>query len=81
MLFNSFTFLFLFLFLPVTAIGYFLLARRSHVRAAGWLALASLTFYGWWSYYYIPLLLAPSSSTTGWGSASGRRPVARASGG
>ena len=47
MLFNSFTFLFL--FLPVTAIGYFLLARKSQVRAAGWLALASLTFYGWWS--------------------------------
>ncbi|MFS2015577.1 MBOAT family O-acyltransferase [Massilia sp. CT11-108] len=55
MLFNSFTFLFL--FLPITAIGYFLLARRSHVQAAAWLALASLTFYGWWSYYYIPLLL------------------------
>ena len=39
MLFNSFTFLFL--FLPITAIGYFLLARRSHVQDAGWLALAS----------------------------------------
>jgi D-alanyl-lipoteichoic acid acyltransferase DltB (MBOAT superfamily) len=55
MLFNSFTFLFL--FLPITAVGYFLLARRGHTWAAGWLALASLTFYGWWSYVYIPLLV------------------------
>ena len=37
MLFNSFTFLFL--FLPITAVGYFLLARRGHTWAAGWLAL------------------------------------------
>lgn len=55
MLFNSFSFLFL--FLPVTAIGYFLLARRSHTAAAAWLAGASLFFYGWWSVAYIPLLL------------------------
>lgn len=55
MLFNSFTFLFL--FLPVTAVGYFLLARRSETAAAAWLAAASLFFYGWWSVNYIPLLL------------------------
>jgi len=55
MLFNSFTFLFL--FLPVTAIGYFIIARRSHVSAAIWLAAASLVFYGGWSLAYIPLLL------------------------
>ena len=56
MLFNSFSFLLL--YLPITAIGFFLLARKSHVMAAGWLALASLFFYGWWSLSYIPLLLA-----------------------
>jgi D-alanyl-lipoteichoic acid acyltransferase DltB (MBOAT superfamily) len=55
MLFNSFTFIFL--FLPVTAFGYFILARRSHGYAAAWLAAASLVFYGWWSLAYIPLLL------------------------
>lgn len=55
MLFNSFTFIFL--FLPLTALVYFLLARRSHEFAAAWLALASLAFYGWWSFSYIPLLL------------------------
>lgn len=55
MLFNSFTFLFL--FLPITAAGYFLVARRSETAAAAWLAAASLFFYGWWSVNYIPLLL------------------------
>jgi alginate O-acetyltransferase complex protein AlgI len=56
MLFNSFAFLFL--FLPVTAIGFFALARVGKEFAAGWLACASLFFYGWWSVAYIPLLLA-----------------------
>lgn len=56
MLFNSFTFLLL--FLPITTIGYFIVARKSREGAAAWLALASLVFYGWWSIAYIPLLLA-----------------------
>ncbi len=56
MLFNSYAFLFL--FLPITAIGYFLIGRRSREIAAAWLAFASLVFYGWWSISYIPLLLA-----------------------
>ena len=56
MLFNSFSFVLL--FLPITALGYFTLARRGQVLAAGWLAAASLFFYGWWSVEYIPLLLA-----------------------
>lgn len=55
MLFNSFSFLLL--FLPVTAIVFFALAKRSHQLAAGWLGLASLFFYGWWDYRYLPLLL------------------------
>ena len=56
MLFNSFAFLFL--FLPLTAIVYFALARKSQTYAAAWLAFASLFFYGWWSSRYIPLLVS-----------------------
>jgi alginate O-acetyltransferase complex protein AlgI len=56
MLFNSFSFLFLFL-PPVVGI-FFALARLNHQWAAGWLAVASLFFYGWWDVSYIPLLLA-----------------------
>ncbi|MCU6434124.1 MBOAT family protein [Undibacterium sp. Jales W-56] len=56
MLFNSFSFLLL--FLPVTVMVFFAVAKRSHQLAAGWLGLASLFFYSWWDYRYLPLLLA-----------------------
>ena len=56
MLFNSYAFLFA--YLPVTVIGFFLLARKSRELAAAWLAAASLFFYAWWSLAYLPLLLA-----------------------
>jgi D-alanyl-lipoteichoic acid acyltransferase DltB (MBOAT superfamily) len=56
MLFNSF--IFIFIFLPVTVATFFWLGRKNHGWAAGWLALASLFFYGYWDYRYIPLLLA-----------------------
>ncbi len=56
MLFNSYAFLLL--YLPITLVGYFLLARRDIRYAAGWLALASLLFYGYWDFHYFPLLLA-----------------------
>lgn len=56
MLFNSY--IFLLAFLPVTAIGFFLIGRRSQMAAACWLAAASLFFYGWWNVRYLPLLLA-----------------------
>ena len=55
MLFNSFSFLFI--YLPITAFGFFLLARVRQNYAAYWLAAASLFFYGCWDYRYIPLLL------------------------
>jgi alginate O-acetyltransferase complex protein AlgI len=55
MLFNSYGFIFL--FLPITFGVFFLLARASHVLAAGWLAGASLFFYGWWNPAYVGLLL------------------------
>ena len=55
MLFNSYSFIFL--FLPITIIVFFWLGKRNELWAAGWLGIASLIFYGWWSYQYIPLLL------------------------
>ena len=58
MLFNSYEFLFG--FLPVVLVVYFLLARsRSALPAIGFLATASLFFYGWWNPRYV-LLLAGS---------------------
>jgi alginate O-acetyltransferase complex protein AlgI len=55
MLFNSYQFLCV--FLPVTLIVFFALGRVDRAWAAGWLALASLVFYGYWSVKYLPLLL------------------------
>ncbi len=55
MLFNSYEFLFG--FLPVTLLLYFLLGRRgTGLAAIGFLAAASLFFYGWWNPIYLPLL-------------------------
>lgn len=56
MLFNSYAFIFL--FLPLVLLGFFQIAKISHIWAAGWLATASLCFYGWWSPAYVALLLA-----------------------
>lgn len=56
MLFNSY--MFLLAYLPVTLTGYFVLGRRTPFGGAAWLATASLFFYAWWDYRYLPLLLA-----------------------
>ncbi len=56
MLFNSLGFLFL--YLPVVFAGYCVLARWRPRWTIGWLALASLFFYGYWDARYLPLLLA-----------------------
>ena len=56
MLFNSFQFIFG--FLPIVFIGFFVIARWSRTWAAGWLVLASLFFYGYWTLRALPLLLA-----------------------
>jgi alginate O-acetyltransferase complex protein AlgI len=55
MLFNSLPFIFL--FLPLTFALFFVFARKSPMLAAGWLAAASLFFYGWWNPAYVALLL------------------------
>jgi alginate O-acetyltransferase complex protein AlgI len=50
---------FVFLFLPVAFFGYFLLNRiRLVVLGKSWLVALSLFFYGYWSIYYLPLLLS-----------------------
>ena len=56
MLFNSFPFLLL--FLPVVLAGFFALGALSRRVAAGWLALSSLFFYGWWDARFVALLAA-----------------------
>ncbi len=56
MLFNSYEFIFL--FLPITFIIYFYLNSKRLVLAAKiFLVLASLFFYGYWNYIYVPLIL------------------------
>ena len=55
MLFNSHGFIFL--YLPIVLIGFFQLGRINYTWAAGWLALASLFFYGYWNPAYVGLLL------------------------
>jgi len=55
MLFTTATFVLL--YLPVTLIGFYLLGRRSHSAAAGWLFLSSLFFYGYWMPVFTLLLL------------------------
>lgn len=56
MLFNSH--IFLFAFLPVTLIGFFAAARLGGMVAAQvWLTLASLVFYAWTGWAFLPFLL------------------------
>ncbi|WP_213953190.1 MBOAT family protein [Variovorax sp. dw_954] len=55
MLFNSYAFIFA--FFPVVLIGFFLIGKHNIRAAAGFLALASLFFYGWWSVKAMPLLV------------------------
>ncbi|MEJ8820741.1 MBOAT family protein [Variovorax humicola] len=55
MLFNSYAFIFA--FFPIVLIGFFLIGKHNIRAAAGFLALASLFFYGWWSVKAMPLLV------------------------
>ncbi len=56
MLFNSYPFIFL--FLPVVLLGYFALGRRGDLAPVIWLTLASLTFYAFSGWQFVPLLAA-----------------------
>src|SRR5580700_9698675 len=53
MLFNSFVFLFG--FLPWALLGFWLLNRHENARL-WFLAAASLVFYGYWDWRFVPLL-------------------------
>ena len=55
MLFNSFSFLIF--FLPTVTLVFFWIGKRNELLAATWLGAASLFFYAWWDYRYLPLLL------------------------
>jgi alginate O-acetyltransferase complex protein AlgI len=61
--------IFLFLYLPITLVVFFAVARLlGRASAAGWLALASLFFYGYWRPAYTLLLLASVVANYGFGS-------------
>ncbi|HDX6256411.1 TPA: MBOAT family protein, partial [Campylobacter fetus subsp. venerealis] len=56
MLFNSFEFIFV--FLPITFFLYFLLSKFRLMKASIFiLTAASLVFYGYWNFIYVPLIL------------------------
>lgn len=61
MLFN--THLFIFIFLPITLVGYWLLARRNTRAQTLWLAIANLIFYGYAGIAYLALLLFMTTLT------------------
>lgn len=63
MVFNSFSFMFA--FLPLTLIGYALLAAKSRQWGLRWLLLVSLTFYGFWDLRFVPLLLLSITANYG----------------
>jgi alginate O-acetyltransferase complex protein AlgI len=54
MLFNSPVFIFA--FLPIVLLGFYSLARWNARAAAGWLALSSFVFYGWWNPAFLIIL-------------------------
>ena len=56
MLFNSVEFLLY--FMPVVFVGFFVLGRTSQQGAIAWLAVASIFFYGYWSLFALPIMVA-----------------------
>jgi D-alanyl-lipoteichoic acid acyltransferase DltB (MBOAT superfamily) len=66
MLFNSYTFLFA--FLPLTLLGFSVLASLGNGRGAMlWLLAMSLVFYGWWNPVYLALLIGSVIANHGLG--------------
>src|ERR1700722_10507086 len=57
MLFNSFEFIFV--YLPITFFGYVIAARfiKNPLVRLLWLAAASLIFYGYWNYHFLPVIV------------------------
>ena len=57
MLFNSYEFIFI--FLPFSLFAYYSILRYfSNTSAVYFLVVASLFFYGWWDYRYIPIIIS-----------------------
>jgi alginate O-acetyltransferase complex protein AlgI len=56
MLFNSLSFIFV--FMPLALIGFHVTARTNNRLAGVWLVLASLAFYAYWKFSFLPVLLA-----------------------
>jgi alginate O-acetyltransferase complex protein AlgI len=56
MLFNSYEFILI--FLPITLVGFFIIAKSSHRAAQYFLLVASFLFYAWWSFEYGLLIVA-----------------------
>lgn len=84
MLFNSYEYIFV--FLPLALTVYFWLNKRRLITAARtWLGLASLAFYSWWGYQFLPLIIFSILVNFGIGSAlgldtvnyKGHRPLSR----
>ena len=49
---------FILIFMPIVFFGYFILNKKRLILGGKiWLTLASFVFYGYWSIYYIPLLI------------------------
>ena len=55
MLFNSYPFIFA--FLPLVLLGYFAAGRYGNLAAVIWLALASIGFYAFSGWQFVPLLV------------------------
>ena len=55
MLFNSYEFIFL--YLPIVVAGFYVLNLLNRSAAVIWLAGASLFFYGFWNWRFVPLLV------------------------
>jgi D-alanyl-lipoteichoic acid acyltransferase DltB (MBOAT superfamily) len=55
MLFNSYEFIFL--YLPVVVAGFYALNSLNRTAAIIWLGGASLFFYGYWNWRFVPLLI------------------------
>src|ERR1700761_6094820 len=77
MLFNSYPFIFL--FLPVVLSGYFGARRAGDLAPVVWLALASLAFYSFSNWQFVPLLLASIAFNYGIGYLLIARPLRPAS--
>lgn len=49
---------FIFLFLPITLLGFFYFGRSKPLWGATWLTMASIVYYGLWSYQFLPVIAA-----------------------